>query len=575
MYESDYIWYLKFQNKNLKSQLESYKNGNKFRNLRSEYETLLKEKDKKIKRLEAELTSSHAETVTVRKYWSEIFDDVEAERKKAVLKANAETKKAIERALKAERKIDILEEKLKAERLEKYAIGEELEKLKALNQKLTAQINKDFENSSIPSSMQGPARKKIPNTREKSGKKRGGQPGHKGHPRKKHVPDIVIKLDTPEEFLNNPDLYKTKETIKKQLVEVSISTRVIEYSADVWRSKSTKKRFHAPFPEGVINDVNYGESVKGLAFLLESDCNVSEPKTKGFLCEATNGKIDLSIGMLNGLCEEFASKSVDEQNRIMEDLMTSPTMNADFTSSNVNGETRQILILASDSKKKVLFIPRESKGHKGIIGTPLEKYVGTIIHDHDTTFYSYGTSHQECHQHNIRYAKGSIENEPNLTWNVKMRDLIREMLHYRNSLGEDELDADIVADFEKRYDEILDLGDKEYLDNPPSDYYREGINLCKRLRKYKDSELRFLHDKKVSANNSLCERFARVFKRKQKQAIVFRDFKSLNWLCYSMSTVYSMRQETDNIYERVVEIFKRKRAYKKERKKKEEGATSS
>ena len=42
-----------------------------------------------------------------------------------------------------------------------------MEKLKESNRKLTAQINCDFENSSIPSSMQGPKRKKIPNTREK------------------------------------------------------------------------------------------------------------------------------------------------------------------------------------------------------------------------------------------------------------------------------------------------------------------------------------------------------------------------------------------------------------------------
>jgi hypothetical protein len=29
--------------------------------------------------------------------------------------------------------------------------------------------------------------------------------------------------------------------------------------------------------------------------------------------------------------------------------------------------------------------------------------------------------------------KNSIENEPNLTWNQKMLELVREMIHYRNS----------------------------------------------------------------------------------------------------------------------------------------------
>lgn len=151
-----------------------------------------------------------------------------------------------------------------------------------------------------------------------------------------------------------------------------------------------------------------------------------------------------------------------------------------------------------------------------------------------------------------------------------MLELIRRMLHYKNGLDGANPDEQMVSDFEKEYDEILDLADKEYLENPPSDYYTDGINLCKRLRKYKESELRFLHDKNVSGNNSLCERNARVFKRKQKQAMVFRDFECLIWLCNSMSIVYSMRQNDENIYEGIREIFNRKRGYKKL--KKNEGA---
>jgi len=43
------------------------------------------------------------------------------------------------------------------------------------------------------------------------------------------------------------------------------------------------------------------------------------------------------------------------------------------------------------------------------------------------------------------------------------------------------------------------------------------ICMSVRLREFKESELLFLHDKRVPANNSLCERLARVYKRKQKQ----------------------------------------------------------
>ena len=134
-----------------------------------------------------------------------LFDDVDAERKRDVMKARHETMKAEEHVLAAERKIDELTEKLKGERKEKYAIGAELEEARNLNQKLTAQANKDFENSSIPSSLQGPGRKKITNGREPSGKKRGGQPGHKGAKRKQHTADETVMLGTPDICLSNAD----------------------------------------------------------------------------------------------------------------------------------------------------------------------------------------------------------------------------------------------------------------------------------------------------------------------------------------------------------------------------------
>ena len=157
--------------------------------------------------------------------------------------------------------------------------------------------------------------------------------------------------------------------------------------------------------------------------------------------------------------------------------MSSPVMNADFTNANVNGKSAQVLVLASPIENVALYIGKEKKGHEGIKGTPLENYVGTVVHDHDKTFYSYGTNHQECIQHDCRYLIDSKENEPDLNWNRRMHELIREMLHYRNGLGEgEEPDPARVAELETKYDEILNEAQKEYEDTPPSKYYREGYN---------------------------------------------------------------------------------------------------
>ena len=62
-----------------------------------------------------------------------------------------------------------------------------------------------------------------------------------------------------------------------------------------------------------------------------------------------------------------------------------------------------------------------------------------------------------------------------------MHELIREMLHYRNSLDEkEELDPAKVSGLEARYDEILREAEEEYEADPPSEYYKVQLRNVKR-----------------------------------------------------------------------------------------------
>ena len=63
---------------------------------------------------------------------------------------------------------------------------------------------------------------------------------------------------------------------------------------------------------------------------------------------------------------------------------------------------------------------------------------------------------------------------------VKMSVTVTE---YFTKSESDDLDEEKVGKYEERYDAILAIAEKEYSDNPPGDYYREGYNLFLRLRK--------------------------------------------------------------------------------------------
>ena len=348
----------------------------------------------RILELQKEAADAHKETIRVRNYWFQVLEDMLLEFEKMQKKTKQELQEMEKRALKAEKQRDDALDKVKELQHQFYETAVRLEEEQGKNLKLRAQINRDYENSSIPSS-KTLRKKKITNSREKTGRKPGGQPGHKGHCRKK-------------------------------------------------QSRPGRQSFYR---------------LRAFLFLLNNDCCTSIDKSRQFLS--------------------------------------------------------------------------------------------------DLTFYNYGTDHQECLAHVLRYLKGSMDNEPDRTWNKDMHSLVQEMIHFRNGLQpSEEPDPCKVSEFEERYRKILETARKEYEDVPANDYYRDGYNLFLRMEKYMQNHLLLLHDLRVPATNNEAERLLRNYKRKQAQAVTFRSFESIDYLCQCMSMLVLMRlEEPENIFDRVSRIF--------------------
>lgn len=551
----EYISTLQYRLKAATDEIAALKSGKKYIQMEAYFLGIIRKQEARIKALELEIARAHAETVTVRNHWIEAAEDLDKECQKKIIKSEKALVKMEKRALNAENQRDDTLDKLKKERLEKYKLGAELEEEKGKNKKLTAQLNHNYENSSIPSSM-SMNRKKISNSREKTGRKQGAQPGHKGYGRKKQVPTKVVNLAVLEEVLNDPDFKKTKKAIIKQVVGIRLALDVVEYRADVYYNSKTGERVHAHFPDGVVNDVNYDGSVKAFLFLLNNECCVSIDKSQKFLSDLTNGELKISRGMINSLSKEFSQKTADERKELYNRIMASPVMHIDCTNARSNGKNVYVFVTATPGGE-VMYFARARKGHEGVKGTPAEDYAGIIVQDHEKTFYKYGADHQECMAHVERYLKDSIANEQDKTWSTKMLALIKEMLHYRNGLdSSEECSLEKVSEFEKRYMEILDIAKEEYEYEPPNDYYKDGFNLYKRMAEYMRNHLLFLRDNRVPTTNNEAERDLRSYKRKQKQAVSFRSFESIDYLCQSMSMLFMMRKNKEqNLFDRISQIF--------------------
>lgn len=549
----EFITNLQYKVKQLQHEVDAFESGDKYIKMNSNFLAILADRNREVEKLRRKLADSRIGMVTVRNNWMQVFEDLQAEHAKVIQDKERINKLLEERTLKAERRVDELKDENLALKREHYAIQTELEEEHAKNQKLLSQIKKTHENSSIPSSLK-PNHKPITNNREKSGKSPGGQLGHKGHRRKKQKATEVIEIPPPREYADNPDYEATGRIIKRQRVGVKVLPYTEEYVTLEFRNIKTGKLVYADFPAGVENDVNYDGSVKAFAFLLNNHCNVSMDKTCEFLSEVTDGALQISKGMVCGLSREFSKKSKAEQAEAFSNLVVAPVLHVDFTTAKVNGKNVNVAVCATP--QSAAYFAREHKGHEGIKDTPAELNPNTLVHDHDKTFYSYGRLHQECLIHILRYLLDSIQNEKNLTWSTLMRELLREMIHYRNSLDpEEDLDPVIVAGFEERYGKILDIADAEYDYEPPSKYYKDGFNLKKRLREFREAHLLFLHDKDVPTSNNIAERLLRIFKRKQRQVMSFRSFSTLDYLCQSLTMLAQLHSRKVNVYRSVADIF--------------------
>lgn len=138
--------------KALQGQVDSFKSGKEYQKLRAQHAKDVAYYHGEIGKLQKKLEASHQETFRVRNIWFKIFDDLQKEYEKKEELAERKLRKMESRALKAEKERDDLKDKLTELRREYYAKASSLEDEQGKNRKLLAQLNHDFENSSISSS---------------------------------------------------------------------------------------------------------------------------------------------------------------------------------------------------------------------------------------------------------------------------------------------------------------------------------------------------------------------------------------------------------------------------------------
>ena len=159
--------------------------------------------------------------------------------------------------------------------------------------------------------------------------------------------------------------------------------------------------------------------------------------------------------------------------------------------------------------------------------------------------------------HVRRYAKGASENEPDKTWGGLLAEWISGSVLFWNEVN------DGIIKYDKRkadayiqsLREIIKTAHEEYEYDPPNKYNREGYNTYKRIEEEFDEYVLFLQDPSVPPTNNICERFARVFKRKAGQVMAFRSQRGVDTFCDGLTITESLKARGENVFDAISERF--------------------
>ena len=451
---------------------------------------------------------------------------------------------------KLEKENDELKTKIKVLKEENASLKAENAILKADNDRMKKILNNDSNNSSNPPSTDiKPNKKVITNNRENSGKKVGGQVGHKGVSLSKKYVEEKIKNN---EF-NHEVIKVGKESdryISKYIVDVEINVKAIEYR--FFQDENGRHNI----PKEFQTDVQYGSEIKTLCSILNTEGVVAINRLTDFVSSISHGKLNISNGTIINFVKELKLKSIPTIESIQQNLLSSELMYTDATTARC--DNKNVSVRNYSTENYTWLNATDTKSMKDINKTGiLPKYTGALMHDHETAVYNYGKKHGECNVHVSRYLKGDYENTKN-SWSKDMRCFLNSLNVYRKKLiqgGIKEISNEKLEKYSAIYDDILKKGYKEN-EKLKSEYYKkEEKKLLNRLKKYKSNHLMFLYDFNIPFDNNLSEREIRHVKMKQKISGHFKSIEGLQGYLDIKSIIITCKNKALDFYEMIRKIY--------------------
>ena len=430
-------------------------------------------------------------------------------------------------------------------------------------QKLEDQLAKNSQNSGKPPSSDGLKKPKTRSLRRSSGRKTGGQKGHKGQTLKMVAKPHYREVQTVTSCPHCAQDLKQAPVIgheKRQLFDLPpIEVEVTEYQAEIKQCPHCGQQAKAAFPEPITAPVQYGPRLKAQAVYLNQYQLIPWART----CEAIGDLYNHQPAeaflqeALQGCHAQIQPALVD----IKERIKTEKVANFDETGLRVSGKLHWLHVASTSGL--TIYDVHARRGQIGMreIGI-LPQFSGRAIHDHYRSYFQFSNClHGLCNAHHLRELQ-FITDQYQQPWATQMSQLLLDIKAAvaRAPTTHCSLSPYQCRQFSDTYDEIVAAG---LAANPmPEKAAKKGRpkqtppkNLLDRLQKYKQQVLAFMYDFRVPFTNNLAERDVRMVKVKQKISGSFRTHNGAKIFCAIRSYISTARKQGINVLDALEAAF--------------------
>jgi transposase len=413
----------------------------------------------------------------------------------------------------------------------------EIAALKARVAELERRLGLDSSNSGKPPSSDGLKKPpRVRSLREPSGKKPGGQKGHKG--------ETLRQVDEPDSIVDHfPNSCTACGAAVTPAMSAGHSARQVFDLPEPRPLVVTEHRAHdcvcagcgahtrASFPDGVNAPVQYGPRIAALVTYLLHYQLLPEDRLAELMADLFGIKIvAATIAQMGRNC---AARLQDFVATVRDLVAGAAVKHMDETGFRIGGKTQWLHVACT---AWLTFYRVCAKR-----GSLLADVTGIVVHDHWRPYYGMpDVLHALCNAHHLRELKALIDIEKE-DWARKMHRLLRRACHAVNLARErgSPLKPGLIALIERRYDAFVieGLAFHEAQAPPRPDHApqgqkrrgrkarRTGHNLLLRLANRREDVLRFLADPNVPFTNNQAEGDVRMMKVKQKISGGFRSLE--------------------------------------------------